>query len=254
MLRVVVLLALVLIGCSTEPKTPAADPAPGTAQQSAPVDAHDLGTAAPLEPLAAYSASVRPIGPRVRHRMRYSHRPGCPVPLTDLRYLRMTYVDVDGRAHTGEMVVHKEYAVAVIAVFERLYDARWPIRRMRLVDYYRGDDIVSMAANNTSGYNCRRVAGTHSWSAHAYGAAIDINPVQNPYLTGSSVAPPAGWRFAAIDRSANADVPPGAIREGDEVVRAFARIGWKWGGRWSTSKDYQHFSPAAERLTRLSHG
>jgi poly-gamma-glutamate synthesis protein (capsule biosynthesis protein) len=123
--------------------------------------------------------------------MRYSHRPGCPVPLTDLRYLRMTYVDFAGRAHTGEMVVHKDYAVAVTSVFQRLYDARLPIRRMRLVDNYRGDDIVSMAANNTSGYNCRRVAGTDAWSAHAYGAAIDINPVQNPYLTGSSVAPPA---------------------------------------------------------------
>jgi D-alanyl-D-alanine carboxypeptidase len=254
MLRVVVLLALVLIGCSTEPKTPAADPAAGTAQQSTPADPQAVGTANPDEPLAAYSASVQPIGPRVRHRMRYSHRPGCPVPLTDLRYLRMTYMDFDGRAHTGEMVVHKDYAVAVTAVFERLYDARWPIRRMRLVDNYRGDDNRSMAANNTSGYNCRRVAGTHAWSAHAYGAAIDINPVQNPYLIGSSVAPPAGWRFAAIDRSADADVPLGTIREGDEVVRAFARIGWKWGGRWSTSKDYQHFSTAAERLTRLGHG
>lgn len=242
MLRVVVLLALVLVGCSTDPKTPAADPAAGTAQQSVPVDAHDVGAAASQEPRAPYLASVRPIAPRVRHRMRYSHRPGCPVPLTDLRYLRMTYVDFDGRAHTGEMVVHKDYALAVTAVFERLYDAGFPIRRMRLVDKYRGDDIVSMAADNTSGYNCRQVAGTDAWSAHAYGAAIDINPIENPYLTGSSVAPPAGRRYAAIDRSANADVPPGAIWEGDEVVRAFARIGWHWGGRWSTTKDYQHFS------------
>jgi poly-gamma-glutamate synthesis protein (capsule biosynthesis protein) len=112
---------------------------------------------------------------------------------------------------------------------------------MRLVDDFRGDDDLSMAANNTSGFNCRRVAGTDSWSAHAYGAAIDVNPVQNPYVTRSSVAPPAGSPFAAIDRSAGASVPVGGIRAGDVVVRAFARIGWEWGGSWPTSKDYQHF-------------
>lgn len=241
MLRVVVVLALVLTGCSTEPKTPATDPAAGTAQQSAPADAHDVGTAAPLEPMAAYAASVRPIGPRVRHRMRYSHHPGCPVPLADLRYLRTSFVGFDGRAHTGEIVVHEDYAVAVTQVFERLYDARWPIQRMHLVDDYGGDDNRSMAANNTSGYNCRRVAGADAWSAHAYGAAIDVNPVQNPYLTGSSVAPPAGRRFVAIDRSAHAPVDAGVIRAGNLVVRAFEEIGWEWGGDWSTSKDYQHF-------------
>jgi poly-gamma-glutamate synthesis protein (capsule biosynthesis protein) len=174
--------------------------------------------------------------------MRFSHGPSCPVPLRDLRYLRMRYVGFDGRTHRGEMVVHEDFAAAVTAVFERLYDARWPIQRMRLVDAYRGDDDRSMAANNTSGYNCRRVAGSRAWSAHAYGAAIDVNPVQNPYLTGSSIAPPAGSRFAAIDRSAHARVPAGAIRTGDVVVQAFARIGWEWGGKWSQSKDYQHFS------------
>ena len=174
--------------------------------------------------------------------MRYSHGPGCPVPLKDLRYLRISYVGFDEQVHLGEMVIHEDHADAVTDVFEQLYDARWPIQRMRLVDDYRGDDNRSMAANNTSGYNCRRVAGSDSWSAHAYGAAIDINPVQNPYVNGTSVAPPAGRRFATIDRSATAHAPAGAIRAGDVVVRAFARIGWEWGGDWSTSKDYQHFS------------
>jgi poly-gamma-glutamate synthesis protein (capsule biosynthesis protein) len=174
--------------------------------------------------------------------MRYSHGPGCPVPLKDLRYLRLPYVGFDGRVRSGEMVVHKDFAEEVTEVFERLYDTRWPIRRMRLVDDYWGDDERSMAANNTSGYNCRRVAGSHAWSAHAYGAAIDINPVQNPYVIGSSVWPPAGRRFVAIDRSGLTRVPPGVIRAGDVVVQSFTRIGWEWGGEWSTSKDYQHFS------------
>ena len=107
---------------------------------------------------------------------------------------------------------------------------------------YRGDDDRSMAANNTSGYNCRRVAGSSSWSDHAYGTAIDINPVQNPYLRGSSVMPRNGLQFATVDRSAAARAPAGVIRTDDVVVRAFAEIGWSWGGDWASSKDYQHFA------------
>ncbi len=191
--------------------------------------------------LPAYSWSVQRIGPTLQHRMRRSHRPGCPVPFRDLRYLRMTYLGFDGRARTGEMAIHKDYASQIAEVFQRLYDARWPIRRMRLVDDYGGDDALSMAANNTSGFNCRRVAGSHTWSDHAYGAAIDINPVQNPDLSGSSVAPGAGRRFAALDRSADAHPAAGVITADGVVVRAFARIGWEWGGDWSSGQDYQHF-------------
>jgi poly-gamma-glutamate synthesis protein (capsule biosynthesis protein) len=189
-----------------------------------------------------YTATVRRIGPRLADRMRYSHRPGCPAALRDLRYLRMTYLGFDGAPHRGEMVVHEKYAAAVTDVFRRLYDARWPIRRMRLVDTYGGDDEQSMAANNTSGYNCRKVAGSDVLSAHAFGTAIDINPLQNPYLTQGSVHPPSAARFAQIYRAADARVPRGVIREGDVVVRAFARIGWEWGGHWSGPKDYQHFT------------
>ncbi len=140
------------------------------------------------------------------------------------------------------MVIHRDHAQDVAEAFEQLYDARWPIRRMRLVDDYAGDDDRSMAANNTSGYNCRRVAGGDSWSAHAYGSAIDVNPLQNPYVTSTSIAPPAGRRFADVDRAATAAVPLGVIREGDVVVRAFDDIGWEWGGDWAGAKDYQHFS------------
>jgi poly-gamma-glutamate synthesis protein (capsule biosynthesis protein) len=108
----------------------------------------------------------------------------------------MSYVGFDGQPHTGEMVVAAAYAQDVVRVFARLYDARWPIHRMRLVDAYRCDDNRSMAADNTSGYNCRRIADQSSWSAHAYGAAIDVNPVRNPWLT-NGVTPPDGRRFAA---------------------------------------------------------
>ena len=239
---IVTILAL-LSACSTASAIPSGtDPGPPTGATSSAVSTSGTSPGDRTGSSRAYAASVRRIGPDLRARMRFSHRPGCPVHWKDLRYLRMTYVGFDGEAHTGEMVVHADHAEAVSEVFEQLYDARWPIRRMRLVDDYRGDDDRSMAANNTSGYNCRRVAGRDSWSAHAYGAAIDVNPVQNPYVTGSSIAPPAGRRFAAIDRLPRSRPPAGAIHAEDVVVRAFARIGWEWGGEWSTSKDYQHFS------------
>jgi len=192
------------------------------------------------EPAPAYASSVRRIGPALRDRMRSSHGPECPVPWERLRYLRVPFVGFDGEPHRGELVVRAAYARDVLTVFERLYDARWPIRRMRLVSDYGGDDDRSMAANNTSGYNCRTVAGETRWSDHAYGAAIDLNPVQNPYVLDGSVLPPAGRPFADLDRSARAEVPRGVIRAGDPVVRAFAQIGWEWGGAWS-DPDYQHF-------------
>ena len=194
--------------------------------------------------LPAYTATIRPIGPHLRHRMQYSEHPGCPTPLTDLRYLQMTYLGFDHTAHTGELVIHKAYAADIVDVFGRLYQARWPIERMRLIDDFHGDDDQSMAANNTSGYNCRHVAGTDTWSAHAYGAAIDINPAQNPYLTTSGIHPPAAAPYAHINRTPTAPhLPLGAIQNGDIVVRAFNRIGWEWGGQWPDPKDYQHFTP-----------
>jgi hypothetical protein len=119
----------------------------------------------------------------------------------------------------------------------KLFNAHFPFRRIWLIDAYGSDDRRSMAANNTSAFNCRYVAGTTRWSEHAYGRAIDINPIQNPYVSGSYVSPAAGRAYA--DRSRRA---PGMIHAGDVVVRAFASIGWKWGGYWRSSKDYQHFS------------
>jgi len=105
------------------------------------------------------------------------------------------------------------------------------------VDRFDADDRESMRHDNTSAFNCRYVAGTTTWSQHAFGRAIDINPVENPYVDGSHVSPPRGRRY--LDRS---DVRPGMIVRGDVVLRVFRRIGWGWGGDWSFVKDYQHFS------------
>jgi poly-gamma-glutamate capsule biosynthesis protein CapA/YwtB (metallophosphatase superfamily) len=202
--------------------------------------ADPAGVDATDEPASSYVSSVRTIGPALRARMSSSHGPRCPIAWRDLRYVRLTYVGMDGRDHRGALVVHEDYAADVISVFARLFNARWPIRQVRPVSDFRGNDDRSMAADNTSAYNCRTVAGQRQWSAHAYGAAIDINPVQNPYVVEGSAFPPAGRRFADLDRSPGARVPPGTIVEDDVVVAAFRDIGWEWGGTW-TSPDYQHF-------------
>ena len=130
----------------------------------------------------------------LKDRMAYNWRRGCPVPRWKLRYVTVTYVDFKGAARQGELVVHKAVAADLVGAFEAMYDARFRIKRMRLVDDYEGSDAASMAANNTSAFNCRRVARTTRWSEHAYGKAIDINPVRNPYVDGDRVAPTARAR------------------------------------------------------------
>jgi len=165
--------------------------------------------------------------------------PGCPVGPASLRLLRLRYVGFDGRAYTGTMVVNASVAVAVAKVFATLYAERFPIHKMVPEDAFHGSDPASMAADNTSGFNCRRAvaAGPPQWSAHAFGEAIDVDPVQNPYLEGGRVQPADGAPY--VDR---ARVRPGMAEPGGELVAAFASVGWYWGGRWTASPDYQHFS------------
>ncbi|GIU89623.1 MAG: hypothetical protein KatS3mg010_0722 [Acidimicrobiia bacterium] len=200
-------------------------------------DGYWMATPQPV-PSARYRDSARTIDAALAARMTPSSwRPGCPVPLESLRHLTVRHWGFDGRAHTGELVVHADAVDAMRRVFRSLWDARFPVERMRLVDDYGGSDDASMAANNTSAFNCRLATGSSRWSEHAYGRAIDVNPVQNPYVAGGRVAPPAGAAY--LDRSLPA---PGVIRDGDAVVQAFAALGWGWGGHFRSVKDYQHFS------------
>ena len=187
---------------------------------------------------AGYEGSVSRLDAEVRAEMRGSSwRPGCPVGFRELRLVRITYVGFDGQAHRGRLVVHRRWAHDLLEVFRRIYSRDFPLRRVRLVDRYGADDRASMRADNTSAFNCRYVAGTTTWSRHAFGAAIDVNPVENPYVSGSHVSPPNGEPYA--DRT---DVRPGMIVLRDVVWRAFRGIGWEWGGTWSGARDYQHFS------------
>ena len=226
-----VLLLSIAGACATGSETAAPKLAPSDVLASTPMQSGPARE--------AFRGSVSVLDASTRARMTSSWRPGCPVPLDDLRLLRLTHVSFDGRVHAGELIVHEDHARAVLGVFRVLFESGFPIERMELIDVYGGDDDRSMAANNTSGFNCRASSGSpDQWSQHAYGLAVDIDPVQNPYVTKSGdVEPPKGAAYA--DRSSEA---PGVIHRNDVVVKTFASIGWSWGGDWSSAKDYQHFS------------
>jgi hypothetical protein len=190
-------------------------------------------TATDLPHLPPFTSAIRTV---TAAELGASWYPSCPVDPADLRAVEITHLGYDGAAHQGTVVVHRSAAEPVITVFERLYQARFPIASLRPVADYGGDDGASMAAGNSSGFNCRPVTGGRGWSRHAYGLAIDLNPVENPYVAGTTVLPPAG--MTRVDR---ASYHPGMIRPGDVVVTAFASIGWTWGGSFRSLADYQHF-------------
>jgi hypothetical protein len=166
------------------------------------------------------------------------HR-GCPVGPASLRRLRVTYWGFDGRAHTGALIVNAKAVAPLTRVFARLYAARFPLRRLLPIDAYGGSDERSLEADNTAAFNCRYAVafGPKRWSVHAFGFAVDVDPVENPYLEGGRVHPRAGRAY--VDRSR---YRPGMAVRGGLLVRAFADVGWQWGGRWTGSPDYQHFS------------
>jgi D-alanyl-D-alanine carboxypeptidase len=199
-----------------------------------------VGAGAAGAPSPRFTAEVAPVR---WAELRHSFRAGCPIRPAQLRTVRLSYWGFDGRPHVGRLVVNRRVTDDVVTVFRRLHAARFPIRRMVPVSAYRGSDDASMAADNTSGFNCRPAVGstTGAWSTHAYGLAIDVNPVENPYLLGGRVLPPAGRRY--LDRTRRGR---GMAVEGGVLVTAFAAVGWRWGGRWTGSPDYQHFSTTGD--------
>ena len=165
-------------------------------------------------------------------------RPGCPVAFEDLRRIELTHWDDEGAVATGTVVVHAEHADDIVTVFERLFAVGFPVHSMQPIVEFEGDDQASMRANNTSAFNCREIDGRPGvWSQHAFGGAIDINPLVNPWVRGGRVDPPEGMAFVGRDASV-----AGLIVAGDVVTTAFAEIGWGWGGDWTNALDYQHFS------------
>lgn len=184
-----------------------------------------------------FHSTIGPVTAVIRERMGETWSPACPVGLADLAYVTVSFRGFDGGAHTGELVLAAREARDVVAVFRTLFAADYPIEEMRLPTTADLEAEPTGDGNDTAALVCRATRGATSWSAHAYGLAIDVNPFLNPYSKGDVVLPERASAY--LDRSRT---QPGIIHDGDLVVRAFARIGWSWGGAWSSLKDYQHFS------------
>lgn len=241
------------------PSTSDSDPGPSYSQwelgvHALPVDADGFGEIRPtprelrnrrypttdLLPAPAdgrFHSSIGPVTPAIRQRMGETWSKACPVGLDGLRYLNVTFRGFDGRAHTGELVLAATEADDVVSVFRALFAAGYPIEEMRLPTTADLDAAPTGDGNNTAALVCRAARGQTSWSAHAYGLAVDVNPFLNPYSKGDLVLPERASAY--LDRTRT---QPGIIHADDLIVREFARIGWTWGGSWNSLKDYQHFS------------
>lgn len=181
-----------------------------------------------------FEASIDPV---TEAQLAHSWHEGCPVVVEDLRILTVSHWDFEDRPAIGRIVVHADEAESVVSVFGALFDQGFPIAGMAPI----GDLPIGAEDDpeypNTSGFHCRVVAGTNRWSQHAYGLAIDLNPFQNPWVSGAEIWPAGAGRY--VDRDLG---DRGMITDGDGVVEAFESIGWSWGGDWSSLKDYHHFS------------
>jgi D-alanyl-D-alanine carboxypeptidase-like protein len=222
-------------------------PRPSAAQEPQDLPSSVAGTqsASPSpvpEPPPRFEGGVYPIGPALRDQLvPRNWRPGCPIPIEDLRVVRVSYWDFEGLVRTGPLVLNERVARDVLWVFRQLFHAKFPIHRIGLPPRYRPPrpEDYENRRNLSSSFNCRPATGnTGSLSHHSYGWAVDINPLQNPYVRNDgSVLRRAAERYR--DRTQHRR---GMIHPGDVVVRSFAAIGWEWGGDWHTLKDYMHFS------------
>jgi hypothetical protein len=189
-------------------------------------------------PATSFSGRAESIPEELRRRMEgvsWRPDPRCP-PFESLCLLTLSHWSFAGTVQSGQLVVAADLGEEVLAIFGRLFEIGFPIERMEPVEAFDGDDNASMAANNTSAFNFRNVAGTDVLSHHALGVAIDINPLLNPMVIGGDIFPPAGARY--VDRE---PLHPGMIARPGPVVEAFSARGWDWGGDWNHMKDFHHF-------------
>jgi hypothetical protein len=168
---------------------------------------------------------------------RSTWQPGCPVGKDDLAWIRMTYWGFDNARHAGEMLVNGSVAGDLVDVFRQLYRAKFPIESMAIAKLEDLDAPPTGDGNVTGSFACRPIRGGTESSQHAFGLAVDLNPFQNPYQRGDVVLPELASAY--LDRDW---LRPGMITPDGPALRAFASIGWEWGGAWSSLKDYQHFS------------
>ena len=192
-----------------------------------------------------FKSSISYIDSHIKQRMirGNSWHKGCPVELQDLRYLRLGYLNFEGKTKIGEMIVHKEVANEVVEIFHKLYTISYPIRKMKLVSDYKGNDWKSIEADNTSAFNCRNATGSKKWSKHSYGKAIDLNSIENPYISRSGhIAHKASLKYRKRVHKQGTVTDKAILLKNDKATHIFKKYGWKWGGDWYGVKDYQHFS------------
>lgn len=215
-----------LVQCTSRPPHAATPSSFASSPPAAsPVDAPPLPVPATVEPVTAAELGA-------------SWRPDCPVEPGRLRRVGVDHIGLDGQTHRGELVVHEDLVRDVIAIFEQLYRLGYPVEKIRTADHYPdADDELSMEDNNTSAFNCRIIPGTDRWSPHAYGRAIDLNPLLNPCIYASGYVEPRN-ASAYLDRGRT---DPGLLHDGDPAVQIFTDRGWRWGGSWTSPIDYQHF-------------
>jgi hypothetical protein len=193
-------------------------------------------------PKPEYTQSIVPIPDDIKQKIiGVTWKENCPVQLDELALVTVSHWNQKLEHTEGNLIVAQIEAENIAAIFNVLYDAKFPIVSMKLMHNFNGSDDASMKANNTSAFNCRSIKGTSRFSQHSYGQAIDINPLWNPWVKGNIVDPPEGSAY--LDRSQKMD---GLIKDNDIVVQTFAKYGWKWGGHWTTRKDYQHFSTSGK--------
>ena len=195
-----------------------------------------------LLPLQAQVFTAQDIPDSIWVRMQgRSYPQECGIARSELRYLELSHYDFNGEEHIGQMVCNRQIADDLLYIFRKLYEAEYPIGRMRLIDDYDASDQLSMADNNTSCFCYRRIVGSKTLSKHSTGMAVDVNPLYNPclYVRSGRVLPPEGKPYAH-DRDRRKDIP-GKIDTADLCYRLFLYRGFRWGGSWRSLKDYQHF-------------
>jgi len=194
---------------------------------------------------ADYDYSINKITPQVKKRMIQgnSWRKGCPVGLENLRYIQVNHWDFKGKSKRGELIVHKNVAKEVVEIFHELYKIKYPINKMRLVSDFKGSDFQSIEADNTSAFNCRSATGSKKWSKHSYGKAIDINPIENPYVSRKGrISHKASLKYRKRVHKNSTPQDRAMLLRNDKATKIFQKYGWKWGGNFKSIKDYQHFA------------
>jgi poly-gamma-glutamate synthesis protein (capsule biosynthesis protein) len=194
---------------------------------------------------AEFNSNISKITPDIKKRMidGNSWREGCPVALSDLRYIEVDHLDFTDNISRGEIIVHKDVAEDVVSIFEELFNMNYAINQMHLVSDFNGNDWKSIEADNTSAFNCRNATGSKKWSKHSYGKAIDINPIANPYISKKGhISHKASQKYRKrVHKNLSNLEDRALLLKNDPATKAFKSYGWRWGGDWRTIKDYQHF-------------